>query len=61
MSDAAFVGIDVGKDYLDVAFSGEPKARRFCNNDAGIAELIALMRERPSSSRSWKQAEATNA
>jgi transposase len=47
MSDAAFVGIDVGKDYLDVAFSGEPKARRFRNNDEGIAELIALMRERP--------------
>jgi transposase len=47
MSDSIFVGIDVGKDYLDVAFSHEPKALRFRNNDAGIAELLELMRERP--------------
>lgn len=47
MSDAVFVGIDVGKDVLDVAFSGESKVRRFRNNAEGVAELVALMRERP--------------
>jgi transposase len=47
MSDAVFVGIDVGKDFLDVACSHEPKPRRFRNNDEGIGELVALVRELP--------------
>lgn len=47
MTDAVYVGIDVGKDYLDVALSHEPKARRFTNNDKGVAELAAVLRELP--------------
>jgi transposase len=46
MSDAVFVGIDVGKDYLDVAFSHESKTHRFRNDDEGIAKLVEVMRKR---------------
>ena len=36
-----FIGIDVGKDWLDVAQHTSEEVRRFGNNDAGIAELAA--------------------
>lgn len=36
----AFVGIDVGKDWLDFAVTGNEKITRFGNNISGIEELI---------------------
>ena len=41
-----FVGIDVGKQHLDVAIGREPP-RRVTNDEAGIGELVALLRSRP--------------
>jgi len=35
-----FVGIDVGKDWLDVAHHTSEEVRRFHNNEAGILELV---------------------
>jgi len=40
----AFVGIDVGKDWLDVAQHTSEDVRRFPNNEVGIAELVAHLR-----------------
>ena len=34
-----FIGIDVSGDYLDVAFSGSERVRRFGNDAAGLATL----------------------
>jgi transposase len=42
----AFVGIDVGKQFLDVAIGREPP-RRLGNDEAGIGELIAMLRLQP--------------
>jgi transposase len=42
MDTEIFVGIDVSKDYLDVACSHEQGTRRFTNDDAGIQQLISL-------------------
>ena len=41
-----FVGIDVGKQHLDVAIGREPP-RRFSNDEAGIGELVAVLKSRP--------------
>jgi transposase len=40
-----FVGVDVGKQYLDVAVGREPP-RRLENNEAGISELVAMVQSR---------------
>jgi transposase len=42
-----FVGIDVSKDQLDVAFGPSGEARRFPNTEAGVAALVARLREAP--------------
>jgi transposase len=39
MGQPMFVGVDVSKDYLDVAFSGATAVHRFANSDDGIALL----------------------
>lgn len=41
-----FVGIDVGKQYLDVAVGREPPSR-LGNDEAGIGELIGMLQSRP--------------
>lgn len=38
-----YVGIDVGKDWLDVACFGEAEVRRMANAPAGHAEILAWM------------------
>lgn len=45
-SAQVFVGVDVGKQHLDVAIGREPP-RRFGNDEAGIDELVAVLRARP--------------
>ena len=44
---AAFVGIDVSKGHLDVAFRPGGEACRFANSEAGVAGLIARLRAAP--------------
>lgn len=39
----AFVGIDVAKDKLDLAFDGQDRIRTFPNDSAGIAAIIELL------------------
>ena len=39
-----FVGIDVGKDWLDVAQHTSEQVRRFHNNEAGILELVTHLK-----------------
>jgi len=41
--DAVFVGIDVGKYYVDVALLGDGSVRRFKNDDDGIVEILRLL------------------
>jgi transposase len=36
-----FIGIDVGKDWLDVAQHTDEEVQRFSNNELGILELVA--------------------
>src|SRR5262249_9374534 len=38
-----FVGVDVGKQHVDVAVGSEPPGR-YGNDESGIAELIAMLR-----------------
>ena len=38
-----FVGIDVGKDFVDVA-TGAESPRRYSNDEAGIGEVVAALR-----------------
>lgn len=46
MSADIFVGVDVSKGFLDVAFSHKPKERqRFVNDATGIQALCAQLRE----------------
>lgn len=40
------IGVDVGKQHLDVAVHGQAQARRFANTRAGIAQLVAWVRAR---------------
>lgn len=42
-SSPVFVGIDVSKDHLDVAFRPGGEACRFANSEVGIAALIARL------------------
>lgn len=39
-----FVGIDVAKDWFDVAVLGEKNAVRFANTKSGIAKLVKRMK-----------------
>lgn len=41
-----FVGIDVAKSKVDVAFTGEKKTRLFLRTEAGLDELVAAIRQR---------------
>jgi transposase len=41
-----FVGIDVGKRYVDVAFGSEGSVERFANDDEGIARIEQRLRGR---------------
>lgn len=38
-----FVGIDVGKDWLDVAIHEQPRVQRLANSPEGQAQLVALL------------------
>lgn len=40
------VGIDVAKKHVDVAYTGESSARRFANDEDGIAKLVAELSAR---------------
>lgn len=40
-----FIGIDVSKATLDLAFRGQTKTHQFANTDAGVAQLIASLGE----------------
>lgn len=43
MSEERFVGIDVSRDYLDVAVRPQDQTRRFANDEAGIGALVAYL------------------
>jgi transposase len=43
--DRTFVGVDVCKDFLDAATLASSHQRRFANDPAGVAELVAWARE----------------
>jgi transposase len=43
----AFVGIDVSKAHLDVAWRPGGGARRFANTEPGVAELVGALRASP--------------
>lgn len=46
MGDQIYIGIDVSKDYLDVACSHEaPGVQRYANNDDGLTELRESLRD----------------
>lgn len=44
-----FVGIDVSKDWFDVAILGQKGTKQFANTKRGIAELVKWMKTRKSS------------
>lgn len=44
--EGVFVGIDVSSEKLDVAWHGEETTRALSNDDAGIEELVGLLREK---------------
>lgn len=41
----AYVGIDVGKTWLDVAVYGEDSVLRVSNDDAGVTKILVYMKE----------------
>jgi transposase len=43
MATALFVGVDVSKDALDVAYSGAPQVTRYTNDARGIGRLVARL------------------
>jgi len=43
ISEQMFVGIDVSKDTLDVAFRGESKTMQFGNSDIGVKAFLAFL------------------
>jgi transposase len=43
MPEQIFIGIDVSKDSLDVAFRGQAKTTPLANSESGIKELLALL------------------
>lgn len=47
MSESLYVGIDVSKQHLDLAFVPTGDPHQFPNTDGGIAELVALLRRTP--------------
>jgi len=44
MHQSSYVGIDVSKHHLDVAFLGVPKVWRTLNDASGIAALVRRVR-----------------
>lgn len=44
--NAKYVGIDVGRSWLDVAVWGETELRRLGNDPAGVSELLAELSQR---------------
>lgn len=42
-----WIGIDVAKAWLDVAWAGERSVQRFANDAAGVAELVVRLHEQP--------------
>ena len=40
---SVYVGIDVGKEHLDVARHGEDEVWRFANDDSGIEALVGRL------------------
>ncbi len=44
-SKESYVGIDVSKDKLDVAYQGIAKAQQYPNNPAGIKKLVKSLRQ----------------
>ena len=56
-----FVGINVGKHYVDVALGRQGAVKRFPNDDSGIAEILALFKGSLESSAScWRPAVGTS-
>lgn len=47
MSIKVFVGVDVSKDRLDVAFRPTGEVRGYANNEEGIAQLVAAFKDEP--------------
>jgi transposase len=43
-TESTFVGVDVGKRWLDVAINDQPRVRRFANSPDGRAAMVALLR-----------------
>ena len=43
-AESEFVGIDVGKDWLDIALSGSQAVWRESNNEAGIAAILTCVK-----------------
>jgi len=46
MQREEFVGIDVAKAHLDVAFKDETGCTRYANDDAGISKLVEDLKSR---------------
>lgn len=47
VTSPAYVGIDVAKDKLDLAFEGQHRIHTFTNDEAGITALVKLLGENP--------------
>ena len=47
LTPQGWVGIDVAKDWWDVAWAGERTVQRFANDSAGIAALVVALHEQP--------------
>ena len=45
--ESDFVGVDVSKARLEVAFRGQAKTAQFANSEQGVAALLAALKERP--------------
>jgi len=46
MEREVFVGIDVAKAHLDVAFDGEESCTRYSNDEAGVSKLVENLKAR---------------
>jgi transposase len=46
VQDKLFVGIDVGKRSVDVAFTGDDEVRSYSNDDEGIASILEQLKDR---------------
>lgn len=47
VSTQVFVGVDVSKDRLDVAFRPTGEVRCYANNEEGIAQLVSALKDEP--------------